>query len=293
MRFRPCLAATAFALVLSAVVPAATATAIDDPASLTAGTSVKPKAPKVTINDLAASSEVGRRVAVTGTAKPGRSGKVKIEVQRRYGAGIWSTVAGGTTDKKGRYAVRVPLTQGGPTSFRVKRAGGGTSAIESLAVYEWLYLADQPFTLGMGGGTTRVTSVVGGQSFPESIELFTNNLQGVWSVAGCTSVDFWTGFTDRGRDELDPADHIELRFAHLTETEVEGLVEESIPIGPAVRRTVSLTSQTRYFSIGLYATTAAYDPSSDVVLGTPRARCNASALQPVRWGDLPVIEARR
>ncbi|WP_244928068.1 hypothetical protein [Nocardioides sp. W7] len=293
MSLRPVVAATTFALILSALVPTAAATAVDNATSVTAGTSAKPKAPKVTIKNLASSSEVGRKVKVTGTAKPGRSGKVKVKVQRRYGAGAWSTVATKTTNKKGRYAVRVPLAQGGPTSFRVKRAGGGKSKIETLAVYEWLYLADQPFLLGLGGGSTRITSVMGGRSFPESIELWTNNLVGLWSVAGCTTVDFWAGFTDRGRDQLDPADHVELRFGPLTATGGEGTItEENIPIGPGVHHTVPVTSETRYFGFALSADTETSEPSADAVIGTPRARCNASALPSVRFEETPLFGAR-
>ncbi|WP_134739656.1 hypothetical protein [Nocardioides sp. 503] len=282
MPLRPSVVATSFALLLCALAPVASVSAVDSPPAVRAA-----KPPKVTIKDVAASSEVGRKVKITGTAKPGRSGRATVAIQRRYGSGAWTTVATDRANKRGRYAVRVPLTQGGPTSFRVKRAGGGTSKVESLAVYEWLYLADQPFLLGMGGGATRVTSVVGGRSLPLSIELWTNNLEVLWSVAACTSVDFWTGFTDRGRAELDPADQVDMRFARIAGNGDSTVVEKSIPIGPAVRQAVPLTAATSYVSVALRADTVAVETSADVVLGTPRARCNAHVLPAVKFADLP------
>lgn len=293
MRLRPFVTATSVALLLSALVPAASAPAVEAGTSAPGVTSVavaKPKKPQVTIADLVASSEVGRKVKVSGTAKKSRSKKpVEVRIQRRYGAGPWSTVATDKTNKKGRYSARVPLTQGGPTAFRVKRAGGGTSTVETLAVYEWLNLADQPFLLGAGGGSTRITSVMGGRSYPESIELWTNNLAGLWSVAGCTAVDLWVGFTDRGRAELDPSDRVDIRLARTTASgAVEGAVTEArIPAGPGVHYALPLTARTTYFGINAIADTESFEPSADVVLGTPRARCNATALPPVRYADTP------
>jgi hypothetical protein len=270
MRTPSLVAAVSAAALLPALalVPAATAA----PAA---------KALKVTINDLPVSSDVGTKLTVAGTAKDGKK-KVKVTVQRRYGAGAWQTVGTDTTDKKGKYSLKVALVQGGPTSFRTK-VGSRTSKVESLAVYEWLDLVDQSIVAGANGAMElRRTASIDGRRFPGSIVGSSGGLTVVAKPSGlCTTFEMWSGFLDEDAEgQLETARQAGGMSAYAAGPTTPQ--EFSVPVGPAVRQTLALTGA-RYLYVQLGTQQA--DGAAAVMAG-PRVRCNAASLPEMRYDEI-------
>jgi hypothetical protein len=276
MRLRSLVAATALAVAL----PALTVT------TASASTPAHRAAAKVTLKDLPASAEVGQKLKVAGTAKLVGKGKrakrVKVTVQRRYGAGGWQNVATTRTGKSGRYAVKVALTQGGTTSFRVKRAGGGTTAADSLSVYQWLNLVDVPFLVGGSVAEVRRVARIGGRAFPGSIQIPNGGGGLALKPNGlCTAFEFWTGFLDSPRAVLPPTPrHKGGLGAYGAPTQAQ--TSFSTPVGPAVRVSLNLTGQRYVFGEMMVADA----PDADLVVASPRVRCNAATIPEMDWNEL-------
>lgn len=287
MGIRTVVAATSLALLLPGLaLSPATASAV--PAERAA------KAVRVTMRDLPSTSEVGRKVAVSGTATPtgkARTGRVKVAVQRRYGAGAWRTVATTRTDRRGRYAARVALTQGGPTSFRVRRAGGATSRVESLAVYQWLDLIDQPHLLTADWAELRRPTVIGGRTFPNSYQ-FPSGSGIVLAKPGglCTTFEVWAGFLDSQRSQVPDGSALSLEGQTFTSTRFSDRVTLAVGVGAAQRFTLDLNGWT-YFQLAT-ARTAMTSLTASAVLASPRLRCNAAALPEVSKAELPPAPPR-
>lgn len=272
MRFRSLAAAASLAVLLPGL-------------AMTSAHAAAPahRAAKVTLKDLPASSEVGRKFTLAGTAKPARKGKkVKVTVERLYAGGSWQKVATARTNKKGKYAVKVALTRGGTTSFRVKRAGGGTTAADSLAVYQWLNLVDVPFLVGGGAVEIRRVARIGGRAFPNSIQLPQGNGGLAVKPNGlCTSLEFWTGFLDSQRSGLAATARQNGGLGGYGGP-AQSQVSFSTPVGPAVRVSLDLTGQ-RY---GVGEVMVADAPNTDLVLASPRLRCNATTVAEMDWNEL-------
>lgn len=286
MGIRTVVAATSLALLPGLALSPATASAV--PAERAA------KAVRVTMRDLPATSDVGRKVAVSGTATPtgkARTGRVKVAVQRRYGAGAWRTVATTRTDRRGRYAARVALTQGGPTSFRVRRAGGATSRVESLAVYQWLDLIDQPHLLTADWAELRRPTVIGGRTFPNSYQ-FPSGSGIVLAKPGglCTTFEVWAGFLDSQRSQVPDGSALSLEGQTFTSTRFSDRVTLAVGVGAAQRFTLDLNGWT-YFQLAT-ARTAMTSLTASAVLASPRLRCNAAALPEVSKAELPPAPPR-
>lgn len=240
------------------------------------------KAVKVTLKDLPASSDVGKKVTIAGAAKGGKSDRTKVIVQRRYGAGGWQNVGSTRTDKRGRYSLKVALVQGGPTSFRAK-AGGKSSEAESMAVYEWLDLVDQPVLAGGNGAVEfRRTASIGGRSFRNSVFGSSGGLTVVAKPNGaCTTFEMWSGFLDEDREgQPDTARQEGGLTAYSTGPTAPQ--EFSVPVGPAVRQTLDLTGA-RYLYVQLATDQAG---SAAAVLGSPRVRCNAASLPEMPYDEV-------
>ncbi len=272
MRFRLLAAAVAVSVLAPSL-------AVAGPAAAAPRAAVK-----VTLSALPASADVGQKVLVSGVATPARKhGKkvpVTVSVQRRYATGAWATVARKRTTRAGTYAVRVPLVQGGTTSFRVVRAGGRTSPARSLAVYAWLDLVDLPLVTG-GASAVEMRRVarIGGRSFPGSIEFPGGIGVTVIKTAGlCTTFEAWTGFLDTERDGLpDTADAV---ADFNTGSGMEHRYH--VPAGPAVKLTHPLTGRP-YVAVYLGLEDA---PGTRAVLGSPRVRCNATTLPEVTLDEI-------
>jgi hypothetical protein len=247
---------------------------------------VAAKAVKVTLKDLPPSADAGTKVTVAGTAKGKKADRVTVLVQRRYGAGAWTTVGKDTTDKKGKYSLRLRLVQGGPTAFRAK-VGGRTSPVESLAVYAWLPLAEQPQLLVAAPAQTRRTSLIGGRAFPDSYEFIDSDGLVVVKPGGlCTAFEVWTGFLDAQAASVPDGDtqRLGLVTSRLDGETLLGPETFVTPAGPAVRRTFSLAGA------GLLQIQAEVDTDQSsylhAVLGSPRLRCNATRLPTVDVEEL-------
>ena len=288
MRLSRLAAATvaAAALLVPAVsVPHATAAPTSAPAA-------PQRAGAVTLAPLPASLQVGRRVTLRGTA-PGQP--TRIVLQRRT-AGRWVTVAS-TRSRNGAYAAKVRLTDGGTTAFRAVR-GQRASVVRSLAVLEWLHLADQSY-LSYDAGSRRVgaPATVGGRTVAESFELYS---LGAGSGAGlfvkpggrCTRLEVWTGGNavgEVGGSDLEGDEALSVTAASLDEDKqlVGQPTTWTTPDGSLLRRTISLAGS-EVLALQVSTVDVEGNERYDAVLGGPRVLCNASSLPDVLPEDVPL-----
>lgn len=287
MRIRPTIAATSLVALLPAlavVAPAATGAPAPAPAASTA------KAAKVTLNDLPASAEVGQRLTVSGRtklAKPAKGKKpkpVQVTVERQYAGGKWQAVGTDTTDKKGRYSAKVALTQGGQTSFRVVR-GGSASAVDSLAVYEWLDLVDQPQLVDAELVETRRTSTIAGTAYPDSYEFPASEAFLIAKADGlCTTFEASTGFLDSQVASVPDGTQIQLRGYAYSPPTMPEMADVIADKGTAKKLTLDLTGE-RFVLVSLDTSS---DVEADAVLASPRVRCNAAALPEFDYEEVPL-----
>lgn len=284
MRIRPLVAATTFAAVLPVLV------GLTAPVEAEPAPALRAKAVKVTLQALPASSDVGRRLTIAGSATPakkkGKKVAVKVTVQRSYG-GAWQNVATGKTTTKGAYSFAVTLARGGTTAFRVVRAGGGVSPADSLAVYQWLDLADQPQVLFAQGTLLHRTSTVGGRAYAESYE-FPEEFAflTVKSAGLCTAMRASIGVLDREAASVPDGGITEASLYGFTPGSEPQETELTAPVGPAKAGTVDLTGKT-------YALVQIGNNSSDpdqwsAALLTPQLRCNATLLPSIEADEVPV-----
>lgn len=183
------------ALVTTALVAALL---VPTPGSATAAPSARTGA--VTLSKLPAKSQAGRRVTLKGTVAGAKAG-VKVTIQRKYPKQGWAAVATTTTRKSGAYTTKVPLTQGGRTSFRAV-ANGRRSPVRRLTVWAWLDVADQSYFAGSLIGNQ--TLVVKGKTYVDSFLGGSGSGSGLYinPEGQCTKGRATTGFRDLDRSKL-------------------------------------------------------------------------------------------
>ncbi|WP_286930528.1 MULTISPECIES: hypothetical protein [Aeromicrobium] len=159
MRLRALALATATGLVLT-LAPATAAEAARKPAY------------KVSISTSTANPTVGATVKVTGKVKGPKAAKKRLLVQRKVGAGRWTTVAKVRTTKSRKYAVRVKVRTAGKHSLRVvapksSKARAGSSRVRGFTGWRWIDLTTQRHA---DEGTNSVGSVsIAGRTYPKAI----------------------------------------------------------------------------------------------------------------------------
>lgn len=290
MLIRPLMVATALATVLPAL-------AVCTPATAAPVAPVAPayaaKAAKVTLKPLPASSDVGQSLTIAGTAKPakknGKKVPVKVTVQRLSpGATTWQGVVSGKTTKKGTYSFKVALTQGGTTAFRVKRAGGGLTPAESLAVYQWLDLADQPQVLWSQGALLHRTSTVVGRKYPESYEFPQESAYLAVKVAGlCTTMRAAVGILDSEVSQVADGGTVGANlYGYTPDGPPPAQTTLEASVGAAKAGSVDLTGQT-FALVQAGNNSLDMDRWSATVL-TPQLRCNAAVLPSIEADEVPV-----
>ncbi|SKB07549.1 hypothetical protein [Aeromicrobium choanae] len=185
MRLRALALATATGLVLT-VAPATAAEAARKPAY------------KVSISTSTANPSVGTTVKVTGKVTGPKAAKKRLLVQRKVGAGKWTTVAKVRTTKSRKYAARVKVSTAGKHAVRVvapksSKARAGSSRARSFTGWRWLDLTKQP---NQGGGDIVNGPVtIAGKSYPKA---FTFRYSGVYFNTGgkCTTLRGSVGTPD-------------------------------------------------------------------------------------------------
>lgn len=278
MRTPSLVAAVSAAMLLPALALALAPAATAAPAA---------KAVKVTIKDLPAASDVGEKVKVAGKVTGAKSDKVTVLVQRRYVGGDWKTVGKDVTDKKGKYSLKVPLAQGGPTSFRAK-VGTTKSAVESLAVYQWLDVASQPQVLYSQGALLHRTSTVAKTSYRQSYEL--PGEYGFLALKAdglCTELVAGIGILDSETAEVpDGASNVATLFGYTPDAGEPTSTELQAPVGPAVQGEVDLTGHT-FALIQVDTSSTGSDRWTGTIL-SPRVRCNATVLSSIEADEIPL-----
>jgi hypothetical protein len=278
------LAAAAGAAVLSISALAAPQASAAAPG---ADPAVVARAATVTLASLPASSEVGRKLTLQGLA-PGAP--ARIVVQRRVGS-RWVAVAS-TRSRADRWSVKVPLTQGGTTTFRAVR-GRAKSQARSLAVYEWLDLTEQPLLLVGATMVVGGSEAAPGRTFPNSIrQIDASNSPFVMArVQGlCTTVETWTAAlpVPGGAPEGDETFDVEvIQYDDEFGYAVPPVTWET-PAGPAVRRVRAIDAGATFLGFGFGDTNIDSDDRIDGLLGTPRVRCNAAELPTVDTSQIPL-----
>jgi hypothetical protein len=253
------------------------------PASSASPAPARKAAYVVTLQALPAKAQAGQRLTLAGKVKGPDSARKPVLIQRRQGAGAWVTAATARTTKRGTFSVKVPLVTGGTTSFRAvkprsRKRAQGTSAVRSLAVYQWLDMVDQPaFTLGMMvvGNDVRM----GGRTYPDSlVSQFSTAVYLVPSSGLCTTMEASSGFLDR---ELANLGDGAVQTLELVSGNGSQTAEYETPPGPVQRRVLDITGSAIAY---LRFTVSAGENSTgqvSAVVGTPRVLCNAAKLPSV------------
>jgi hypothetical protein len=245
-----------------------------------AGAATKPPY-RVTLHTSVSSSTADHFLTVSGRVFGPRAAGKTVRIQRKYVGGSWVTVATPTTSARGTYAARVETPRGGTTSFRAIKArstlrSAGTSAVRSIPVYRWLYLADQPAESSQM--THGVNYTMNGKQYPHSIWFFGDGYL-AYKLAGlCTKVTTvaeYVAYTGGS-----PAQSASLNYG-VWGSGPGGSGTVTLNTGTAVPLTISEPgTQFRAFNISL--TESGYA----VILGTPKAYCNADVLP--TWNETEV-----
>lgn len=145
---------------------------------------------RVTATISSAKADVGQRVVITGRVSGPLSARKKLLVQRKIGAGAWTTVRTVRTTKKSRYAAVVSVPTAGAQSLRViaprsKKRALGVSAVRNLVGWRWLDLTTQP-RASSNTVTTGPVSLAG-RTYPRAFR-FSNSGAQFTVGAGCTTV---------------------------------------------------------------------------------------------------------
>jgi hypothetical protein len=121
------------------------------------------------------SVEMGQRITITGTIKPGKSGqRVTAEL---FKGGKWRAVKVGRTTAKGAYTLAVLPIKPGGLQLRVsaKDSNGktmGSSAPFDAVALQWHYLSDMAFADASNSAGNRGPVQINGQAFPQSLMFY-------------------------------------------------------------------------------------------------------------------------
>ncbi|WP_205473214.1 hypothetical protein [Nocardioides sp. SYSU D00038] len=249
---------------------------------------------KPTLKPVPAELTAGKKVTLKGTV-PG--GKQTVKLQRRYGAGGWSTVAKVVSKNDGSYKKKVALTQAGPTSFRAV-AGGKKSTVRRTTVWAWLDLTTQPnIAFGPGSGSLENYSVtINGRKFARAWVGSEASFRFVHLGGQCKTVEAWTGFSDLSRNTYSSDDRQVLQWQASNtfnpSTDIDAPEQRTAP-GPAVRRALSVGGA-KYLSMGWAWEDPSWSEGALILapLAAPRALCKTPRLPELDLATVAAAPAR-
>lgn len=235
----------------------------------------------------AVKADVGATVKVSGTVAGKAAAKKTVYLQRKIGAGAWSTVGSTRTTAGRRYTFTHRVGATGAQTFRVyapksKYRSAGYSTARSLVGWTWLDLSRQP-VMSFGYVSNGMSVTLGSTVYSHAFSLWINN--------GVTASEIYAkvnGSCDRAtyRAGVDPA--WGNTAAEWTDRVIpfDRTQSVSIQIWTATRATprdvsVALTS-------GIYIFAITYGGSLNTALGVvnPRVRCRVGALPVFAWNEL-------
>lgn len=153
---------------------------------------------KVSASVNTANPTVGTTVKVSGKVSGPKAAKKRLLVQRKLGAGKWTTVAKVRTNKSRKYSARVKVYTAGRHSVRViapksSKAKAGTSATRGYTGWRWLDLTKQPHD--GGGEIVNGPVTIAGKTYPKA---FTFRASGIYfnTDSKCTTLRGSVGTPD-------------------------------------------------------------------------------------------------
>lgn len=125
---------------------------------------------RVAISTPRSNPDVGQALVLSGWVSGPKSAKKTLLVQRRIGAGGWTTVRRIKTTKKSRYAAVVVVPTAGAQSYRVvapasKVRSRGISAARSLTGWRWLDATAKAVYDDLGPATLTIH----GKTYPKAL----------------------------------------------------------------------------------------------------------------------------
>ncbi|WP_370246958.1 hypothetical protein [Nocardioides sp.] len=225
--------------------------------------------------------DVGQTLTVRGRATAGTT----VAVQTRQG-GAWRTAARATASGSGAFRAAVRFTAGGPAQVRAV-VGDRASNTQRLAVYGWLDLATQPILVG-SAAYVDVPATIGGASFPHSLLVQGGSASVWWRVdRQCTEVRYTLGLEDTEFPRSDGDEEVVSRVYALDEG--VGSASGEVVAGWYTASPVTLRGLAQAERLVITGTLRDLDADGlSIVIGTPRARCNAARLGPVSRSDTHV-----
>jgi hypothetical protein len=227
---------------------------------------------KVTLRTSVAKSTADHFITVSGKVTGPKAARHTVTIQRQYVGGPWITVAHATIRSNGRYSASVETPKGGTTSFRALKAKSsarraGTSAVRSIPVYQWIYLAGQS-SLNDSTVQPGIVETVDGRTAP-SVDVF-GNAEVSYKLGGlCTqlaTVAAYSGPSGPASINLD-----------VVKTPTNGGPSTTVPYVVSTGTSQSILTPLSGFKYLIFETSN-YDTSYKLVLGNPRAYCNADHL---------------
>lgn len=124
--------------------------------------------------------DVGQTLTLTGKVTGSKAAKKKLTVQRRAGAGAWTTIGTVRTTSKKTYSFKHRVTRTGAQSFRVVAPKNGSTKIgvsptRNITGWTWLDLYDESYYSAGGVQRGWVGPVNGGTPPRETLGLYSSD----------------------------------------------------------------------------------------------------------------------
>ena len=235
-----------------------------------------PKKPtfKVSVSIRTSTADVGTSIRVSGKVSGPRAAKKRLVVQRKVGAGRWTTVRKVTTTSKRRYSTSVRISTAGAQQFRVvapasKKARQGVSRARSLTGWRWLDVS----TAGAVENLVRGTATLDGRRHSAWITPDSN--QGMMFATTAGRCDMLT--VGLGVQSTDPTDASQLMVMQATtwagDDVVAGTMQYATVRTGLVQTRVPVKPQSHAVGVMVDA-----DSGAQGVMVAPRLHCSLNSL---------------
>lgn len=236
-----------------------------------------PKKPtfKVSVSIPTSTADVGTSIRVSGKVSGPRAAKKRLVVQRKVGAGRWTTVRKVTTTSKRRYSTSVKVTTAGAQQFRVvapasKKARQGVSRTRSLTGWRWLDVS----TAGAVENLARGTATLDGRRHAGAWVTPDSN-QGMMFATTAGRCDLLT--VGVGIQSTDPTDAAQLMVMQATTWAGDDVVAGSMQYvtvrAGLVQTRVPVKRQSQAIGVMVDA-----DSGAQGVMVAPRLHCSLNSL---------------
>ena len=231
---------------------------------------------KVSLTTSVTKSTAGKFIIVSGKVTGPKAAGRNVVIQREYDGKPWVTVAVAKIKPNGKYSARVETPRGGTTAFRVLKAKSsvrkaGVSPIKAIPVYEWLYLANQGYTLDNGSVSTPISEDIGDKLYDRSMTFNDGDTEVGYLLKNlCTTFSTVAFYRTPG---VGPQDQMSVGLLRYPFTGPPTLTSTAVTTEFPVTVSSSLVGTER-LSIDL----TSLDASNFMTLGNPRVYCNADHL---------------